>query len=42
MKGVDEDLVLPLESSEFVMQNAKSVHINESGVKSLAVKVQFE
>lgn len=33
------DLVLPLESAEFVMQNAKSVQINQTGVDHLAEKV---
>jgi hypothetical protein len=33
------ELVLPLESSEFVMQNAKSVLVNADAVESLAQKI---
>lgn len=33
------ELVMPLESAEFVMENAKSVKINSSGVEKLAEKV---
>lgn len=35
------DLVMPLESAEFVMQNAKSVQINPEGIDTLANKVLF-
>lgn len=35
------DLILPLESAEFVMQHAKSVQINPEGVDNLANKVDF-
>ena len=35
------DLVLPLESAEFVMQHAKSVQINMNGVENLARRVNF-
>lgn len=33
------DLILPLESAEFVMQNAKSVQLNQLSIESLAKKV---
>ena len=36
-----DDLVLPLESSEFVMKNAKSVQINQDGIEKLALKVNI-
>jgi len=37
----DNELVLPLESSEFVIQNAKSVQLNQSAIEQLASKVNF-
>lgn len=33
------DLVMPLESAEFVMKHAKSVQVNTAGVEMLAKKV---
>lgn len=36
------DLVLPIESAEFVMKNAKSVQINPTGIENLANKVGCE
>jgi hypothetical protein len=33
------DLVMPLESAEFIMKNAKSVQILDNGVENLAQKV---
>ena len=33
------DLVLPLESAEFVMKNAKSVKLNQNGIDKLSAKV---
>lgn len=37
--GIAADLVMPLESAEFVMQNAKSVQVVSSGIENLAKKV---
>ena len=34
-----DELVLPLESSQFVMQNAKSVQINQAAIQELSYKV---
>lgn len=34
-----DDFILPLGSAEFVMQNAKSVQVNQTAVESLALKV---
>ena len=34
-----EELILPLESAEFVMQNAKSVQLCQSAIEQLAAKV---
>lgn len=39
MKMSLNDLILPLESAEFVMQNSKSVQINQNGVENLAKKI---
>jgi hypothetical protein len=36
----DIELVLPLESSEFVIQNAKSVQLNQEAIEQLATKVK--
>lgn len=36
----DIELVLPLESSEFVIQNAKSVQLNQEAIEQLATKVE--
>ena len=35
------DLVLPLESAEFVMKNAKSVKLNQNGIDKLSAKVNI-
>lgn len=34
-----DDLILPIESSEFIMRNAKSVSINQQGIDNLAQKI---
>ena len=34
-----EELILPLESAEFVMQNAKSVQLCQTSIENLAAKV---
>lgn len=36
-----DDLVMPLESSEFIVQNSKSVSINQEAVGNLAQKVFY-
>ncbi len=36
-----DDLVMPLESSEFILQNAKSVRINQEAIDHLSQKVIF-
>ena len=35
------DLVLPLESAEFVMKSAKSVKLNQNGIDKLSAKVKI-
>ena len=39
MMSTTDDLVMPLESAEFVMQHAKHVTISEANAETLAAKV---
>jgi len=36
-----DDLVMPLESAEFIISNAKSVTVNPTAVEKLAKKVSY-
>ena len=41
MMNLNETLVMPLESAEFIMKNSKSVNIVNTGIENLSNKVIF-
>lgn len=41
MMNLNETLVMPLESAEFIMKNSKSVNIVNTGIENLSNKVTF-